>query len=884
MISLALSVLLMISMAGCASGPRAGASAAEPGDPGARYVRLALALDAATQGGYVFAYRGPEEVKAEAVGANQSVDAIAHEVRALIADIGATDASGIEAERLDALRFRLEAMLARIDVLQGKDLDFTTEAQRIFGVRPPRYSVDEADSALEAIARLLPGDGSLAERAEAFNAKLRVPEHRQEAVIRRALEACRAKTAEHLELPEDEQVELVLVDRLEASARYDYLGGYKGRITLNRQDIDVGNAIPLGCHEGYPGHHLRAILRDERFGGRDWPELELETLFEPSPLISEGLGQYAVDLAFSDEEHERLLLEELLPLAGLDPGDAERIVALRRALKPATRYWSVEVPRAYLDGEISREEAIDLIAKYSLRPRAEWAEMFGFVDAFRTYVVTYTLGEDFVRGRVASAGEDAEARWEAFRNLNVALVTPVLMGLPPVAYPETRTVDQVDDYHGTSVADTVHVDPPTGEHEIDRASNRVSPSDSVQTRIIEVDGYAVHVYTAGWEHLKRGQPVVVFEGGGFSTLEAWGDLPARLARETAVVAYDRAGRGRSEWDGQRPTLEHVTSRLRRILEVLNAPPPYIHVGHSFGGPLGLAFAREYPDELAGLVLVDPTPPAAAWLGAFDDIGVGRAGYDEFDELFSRAFEGAPESLLIELDVLSGYLSDPEASPWSPPHLSVPVAVLLAGAGYEVPPDLPSTWDLDQQHQALLLRQIANYAEWTRTVPDATMIVANNSRHCIHCWDPELVIGAIRRVLYSDVRVQLRQAMAADGISSIEPTYHALRSRYPDSHFDESRLELLGRELLGFGESEAAIAVFELNAREYPVVVRPHESLGDAYRAAGRLDDARGSYQRAAQLAEANASTRLPALRRKLERVEHEQQRSQSDSSQDNDRK
>jgi len=416
------------------------------------------------------------------------------------------------------------------------------------------------------------------------------------------------------------------------------------------------------------------------------------------------------------------------------------------------------------------------------------------------------------------------------------------------------------------------------------SGNRVSRSNSVQTRIIEVDGHAVHVYTSGWEHLERGQPVVVFEGGGFSTLDAWGDLPARLAQEAAVVAYDRAGSGRSEWDGQRPTLEHVTSRLRRILEVLGAPPPFIHVGHSFGGPLGFAFAREYHDEMAGLVLIDPTPPAADWFGAFDDIGVGKAGYDEFDEMFRRAFEGAPESMLIELDVLSGYFSDPDASPWSPPDLSVPIAVLLAGAGYEVPPELPSTFDLDQQHQALLLRQIANYAEWTRTVPDATIIVANNSRHCIHCWDPELVIGAIRRVLYSDVRVQLRQAMATDGVSSIAPTYHALRSRYPDSHFDESRLESLGRELLGFGQLEAAIAVFELNVREYPNVVRPNESLGDAYRAAGRLDDARDSYQRASQLAEANASVRLPVLRRKLERLEHEPQQSQLDSQHDNNRR
>jgi pimeloyl-ACP methyl ester carboxylesterase/ketosteroid isomerase-like protein len=412
---------------------------------------------------------------------------------------------------------------------------------------------------------------------------------------------------------------------------------------------------------------------------------------------------------------------------------------------------------------------------------------------------------------------------------------------------------------------------------------RPARADGFETRVIEVDGRAVRVFTAGWEHLERGQPVVVFEAGGFSTLEAWGDLPARLARETAVMAYDRAGRGGSEWDGQRPTLEHVTSRLRRILEVLGAPPPYIHVGHSFGGPLGFAFARRYPDELAGLVLVDPTPPAADWLGAFDDIGVGRVGHEEFEQMFSRAFEGAPEFLLMELDILSSYLSDPDASPWSPPALSVPVAVLLAGAGYEVPPDLPSTFDLDQQHQALLLRQVVNYAEWTRTVPDATMIVANNSRHCIHCWDPELVIGAIRRVLYPDVQVRLRQAIATEGIAAIGSTYDAIKTRYPESHFDESRLESLGRELLGLGRSEAAIAVFELNVREYSQAVAPHESLGDAYRAAGRLDDARGSYERASHRAEASASPRLPALRRKLEDVEREQQRSRSDASQGDNR-
>jgi hypothetical protein len=408
-----------------------GSIAADPEDPGARYVRLALALDAATDGGYVFAYRGPAEVTAEATAAGLSVDAIADQVHALIVDIDTMVASGLEAERLEALRFQLQAMLARIDVLQGEDMEFNDEALRVFGVRPPTLSVDEADAALAAVDRLLPGHGSLAERANAFRAKLRIPEDRQEAVFGRALEACHARTKKYIDLPEDERVELVFVDRLPAVGRYDYLGGFTGRITVNRQIATIENAIYLGCHEGYPGHHLRAILRAERFGDRDWPELELSTLFEPAALLSEGLGQYAVDLAFSDEEQVRLLREELLPLAGLDPAEAERIVALRRAMKGVMAYGTVEVPRAYLDGEISREEAIDLSARYSLQPRDGMAQMFGFVDAFRTYVVTYSLGENIVRERIEAHGTDTRDRWMAFRDLNAALVTPELLGVEP---------------------------------------------------------------------------------------------------------------------------------------------------------------------------------------------------------------------------------------------------------------------------------------------------------------------------------------------------------------------------------------------------------------------------------------------------------------------
>jgi hypothetical protein len=230
-------------------------------------------------------------------------------------------------------------------------------------------------------------------------------------------------------LPRGEELELVFVDELPASGRYDYLGDYRGRVTVNRRSASMDNAIYLGCHEAYPGHHLRAILIEDRHGGRKWPELQVAALFGPASVVSEGLGQYAVDLAMTDAEKVRLYRDELFPLAGLDPDDAERLVAFSRARQALMPYGTIEISRAYLDGDIGREEAIDMLSKYGLQQREQMAGMFGFVDAFRTYVVTYSLGHDLVRDRINAAGEQPTARWAAFRDLTTALVTPELMRL-----------------------------------------------------------------------------------------------------------------------------------------------------------------------------------------------------------------------------------------------------------------------------------------------------------------------------------------------------------------------------------------------------------------------------------------------------------------------
>jgi hypothetical protein len=119
---------LLLAKGGCAAA--ADQPARSAADPGARFVRFALALEAATGRQYDIDYWGPDEVQAEAVALGLSVEAVADSLRALQSELEGRDANGAEGERLAALRYRTGALLARIDVLQGAEPGFENVSGR----------------------------------------------------------------------------------------------------------------------------------------------------------------------------------------------------------------------------------------------------------------------------------------------------------------------------------------------------------------------------------------------------------------------------------------------------------------------------------------------------------------------------------------------------------------------------------------------------------------------------------------------------------------------------------------------------------------------------------------------------------------------------------
>jgi pimeloyl-ACP methyl ester carboxylesterase len=128
----------------------------------------------------------------------------------------------------------------------------------------------------------------------------------------------------------------------------------------------------------------------------------------------------------------------------------------------------------------------------------------------------------------------------------------------------------------------------------------------VPGQLIDVDGHRLHLSCTG-----SGTPTVVLEpgAGGMSSNLGW--ITPAVARDTRVCVYDRAGRGWSEPADTAQDGAHIATDLHTLLQRGHVPGPYVLAGHSFGGLYVLTFAARYPDEVAGMVLVDSTAPASA---------------------------------------------------------------------------------------------------------------------------------------------------------------------------------------------------------------------------------------------------------------------------------
>lgn len=205
-------------------------------------------------------------------------------------------------------------------------------------------------------------------------------------------------------------------------------------------------------------------------------------------------------------------------------------------------------------------------------------------------------------------------------------------------------------------------------------------------------------------------------------------LRSRVGAFTSVVTYARAGRGPSEPATSPRTLSNVVEDLRTLLEKAGCRPPYVLVGASLGGVYVRAFAMMYPNEVAGLVLVESSHERI-WLEGDRRLGLAPG----------TAIAGTMEVFRSRNDLVSLCEMESLASVWASGELGisgelpdVPM-VVITGMKPDRPPE-----------QLRLIREL--HAELLATSTHGRHVVTTRSGHNVNSSEPELVVAAVREVV------------------------------------------------------------------------------------------------------------------------------------------
>ncbi|MFC3748263.1 alpha/beta fold hydrolase [Paenibacillus sp. GCM10012306] len=267
---------------------------------------------------------------------------------------------------------------------------------------------------------------------------------------------------------------------------------------------------------------------------------------------------------------------------------------------------------------------------------------------------------------------------------------------------------------------------------------------------ISIGSRELHAHVTG-----NGKTTIVMEAGMGGNLLDWSLVQPELSRDATVVTYDRAGLGWSEGSDKPATCQQYVDDLRSLLAALELQPPYVLVGHSFGGMVMRLFAAEYPDEVKSLILVDAVHEGRYL--ATDMLETGQRNRDSLNQLrlgyllsptaiprLAGRHIGSrrlPPPMLeqvkaagyrnsaykaIYAELLDAHESALQLATAEPLRVDLPIVVLSAG-------QQDKEW-----HRGQL--QLAELTSRTQH------IVVRDSWHSIQIYRPDVVIDAIRSLL------------------------------------------------------------------------------------------------------------------------------------------
>jgi len=354
-----------------------------------RYLELGLRLGKHVDG-LVDAYYGPPELK-EQVDAEEPVDP---------AQLAA-DGDTLAAELEDGwLRDQVRGCATYAHVLAGAEMSYTDEVEGCYGVRPSLTPLSVYEAVHAELDELLPGDGSLYERRQAWRTRHLVDGGLAVPVLEDLLPVLREHTLAIVDLPDGEELTIEPVTDEPWWAFNYYLGDLRSRVVLNVDTPTTGvDLIHLAAHEVYPGHHTEHAVKEQLLiRERGAVEEGIQLVPTPQAVVSEGIAETGDEIALDADG--RAAAYRVLANHGLDV-DPELSERVSKALEPL-RTVGLDAALQIHEGGVSHEEAQAYIERWNLVPPEQAAHSVRFVTdpTWRAYTITYSAGRDLCRAYV----------------------------------------------------------------------------------------------------------------------------------------------------------------------------------------------------------------------------------------------------------------------------------------------------------------------------------------------------------------------------------------------------------------------------------------------------------------------------------------------------
>jgi pimeloyl-ACP methyl ester carboxylesterase len=256
------------------------------------------------------------------------------------------------------------------------------------------------------------------------------------------------------------------------------------------------------------------------------------------------------------------------------------------------------------------------------------------------------------------------------------------------------------------------------------------------------DGLDIGQYHVEMASTGSGPYTVIFESGFGTGYSVWKKVVPDVARSARVLVYSRAGIGKSDARPEAQTPERRTIELEQLIAAAKLKPPFILVGHSYGGYLIRLFAARHPEQVAGMVFVDPS--MERFNAELRKVDAAKLAQDlsYIDTLTPASYKA--EAKLVDQAFEAAALLPPLALP------DVPAVVLTSTMVREKP--------------EFFMHTVAAVAVWRslhdqlfRQFSSGSHVVTASSGHNIHLEEPALVSGAIEQVMASATRLAARRA-------------------------------------------------------------------------------------------------------------------------------